>query len=561
VTKTIALAASVCLLSATARAQTAPPPVFVAQQGLAQGQNETVGVNQWLGIPYASPPILALRWAAPTPPSPFAGTYQATNFSSSCPQGVSQFGRPSTNEDCLYLNVYAPSSAALQTSATPVATPSNLPVMVWIHGGAFVTGEGADYDGAPLVKSGGVIVVTINYRLGYLGFLANAAFAANDAHGSSGNYGLQDQQAAIAWVRSNIASFGGNPKNITIFGESAGGASVEFQLTSPNLGPVRAAIIQSGAYSQSLPTLASAEAAGAATGANNLGCPSGTTQAACLLALPAATIVNAVGPANLSVSPNVDGTTLPQEPVQALAAGNFQHVPVINGSNHDEYRLFVGLNELLGAGPVTPATFTSMVTNAFPAQASTILSTYSLGNYSGPAFPCNAASGIATACQANYAYSAVVTDYTFACGAHLLNAIMSPYTPIYSYELNDPNAPDEFLPFVPDLPNLGDSHAAEIPYLWPNIADPLLNLGPVTFSTRQLTLAATMRSFWTGLARYGRPLAPKSGLWQAYKTQAQVLSLTPPAPVPESNFVAAHNCLLWKPVLLQAAGLPASTPY
>ena len=527
----------------------AQAPVADTFDGPVQGS--TVGtVSEWLGIPYAAPPVGNLRWHAPAPPAHFATSpFQATQFSSSCPQGVSQFGRPSTNEDCLYLNVYTP-------AGTPAA--ANLPVMVWIHGGAFVTGEGADYDPSALVNQGHVIVVTINYRLGLLGFLAHPALAATDAHGSTGNYGLQDQQAALGWVKLNVTGFGGNPANITIFGESAGGASVEFQLTAPATPIVHAAIIESGAYSQALPTLAGAEATGIAMATNALGC-GGTDAAAytCLHAKSAADIVGAIGPATLNVAPNVDGYTLLQQPIQAYASGQFQHVPVINGSNHDEYRLFTGLDILLGQPPYTAATYASAVRSGFGSLAQAVLAQYPVSNYEGPAYACSAGLD----CGPGYAFSALVTDYTFACGAHLLSSLMAQSTTVYSYELNDPHAPDLFLPPISALPNLGDSHASEIPYIFPAITDPLLGLGPVAFTAPQAQLASTMRAFWTSLSHYGRPLAPRATIWQPYNTQSQVLSLLPPAPVAETNFVAVHHCSFWKPVLLRQAGLPGSTPY
>ncbi len=544
--KPIHLAAlALCLAPLTARAQS---PVVNTQYGPVQGT--TVGsVDEWLGIPYAAPPVGRLRWYPPQPPAPFATTFQATQFGSPCPQGVSQFGRPSTNEDCLYLNIYKPAGA---TAA------SKLPVMVWIHGGAFVTGEGSDYDGSPLVNQGNVVVVTINYRLGLFGFLAHPALAAADPAGSSGNYGIQDQQAAIGWVTRNIAGFGGNAANVTIFGESAGGASVETQLTAPGLPKVHAAIIESGAYAQSLPTLASAESTGVATATNMLGCNgTGTAAYTCLHGQSAAYIVNAVGPATLNASPNVDGTTLPQQPLKAFAAGAFQHVPVINGSNHDEYRLFVGLDELLGEPVLTQATYMSMVDSAFGSFGPAVLAQYPASAYVGAAFPCTQG----YVCGPSYAYAALVTDYSFGCGAHLLNALLAQSTTVYSYELNDPHAPDLFLPPEPAIPNLGDSHASELPYVWPDLTDPLLGLGPVAFTRPQLQLASSMRAFWTSLAHYGRPLAPLATTWQPYNTQGLVLSLVPPAPALESNFVTAHHCAFWKPVLLGEAGLPGSTPY
>ncbi len=539
------LASIACVAPLAARAQA---PIAVTQYGTVQGT--TAGnVNQFFGIPYAAPPVGNLRWYPPQPPAPFVGTYQATQFSSSCPQGTSQFGRPSTNEDCLYLNVYTPAGA---TAA------SRLPVMVWIHGGAFITGEGSDYDGGPLVRQANVVVVTINYRLGLLGFLAHAALATYDPHGSSGNYGIQDQQAALGWVKRNIAGFGGNPASMTIFGESAGGGSVEIQMTAPATPALHAAIIQSGAYSQALPTLAAAEANGLSTATNALGCGgTGALTYLCLHAKSAADIVGAVSPLTLSVSANIDGTTLVEEPVQAFAHGHFQHVPLINGSNHDEYRLFVALDDFVGGGALTPTSYMNAIEAGFGSFAPAVLAKYPVSAYETPAYACTAGKD----CGANYAYAALVTDYTFACGAHLLSSLAAQYTPVYSYELNDAHAPDLFLPFDPNLADLGDSHAADIPYIWPNITDPLLGLGPVTFSLPQQYLASSMRAYWTSLARYGRPLAPRAGVWQPYNAQGLTLSMMSPAPALESNFVAAHNCAFWAPVLLGQAGLPSTTPY
>ncbi len=539
------LATLVCLAPVAALAQS---PVVPTQYGPVQG-TRVGAINEWLGIPYATPPVGPLRWYPPQPPAPFAGTYQATQFGSACPQGISQFGRPSTNEDCLYLNIYVPAGA---TAA------SNLPVMVWIHGGAFVDGEGADYDGSPLASQGNVIVVTINYRLGLLGFLAHPALAASDPKGSSGNYGLQDQQAAVAWVNRNIGAFGGNPTRITIFGESAGGASVETQLTTPGLPKVAAAIIESGDYMQALPTLSSAEATGVATATGSLDCGgTGAAAYACLHAKSATDIVNAISPADLNVSPNVDGTIVPRQPLQAYAAGLYQRVPVINGSNHDEYRLFVGLDELLGEPVTTAASYMNAVASAFGSLGPAVLAQYPVSNYEGPAFACTQGYD----CGPSYAYAALVTDYTFACGAHLLNSLLAQSTTVYSYELNDPHAPDLFLVPEPAIPNLGDSHASELPYLWPDLADPLLGLGPEVFTRPQAQLASSLRAYWTSLARYGRPLAPLATSWQPYNAQSLVLSLVPPAPALESNFVVAHHCAFWKPVLLGQAGLPGTTPY
>ncbi len=186
-----------------AQAQAAGPTVST-RAGLVQGI-ATAGAIDYLGIPYAQPPIGPLRWAAPRSAS-WSGVLQADTLPPPCPQNAGDFGVASTNENCLFLNIYAPVSGA-----------RNLPVMVWIHGGADETGTGGQYDGTALVQDG-VIVVTINYRLGYLGFLAHPALDAESPGHASGDYGLMDQQAALRWVRDNIAAFGGNPNRVTVFG-------------------------------------------------------------------------------------------------------------------------------------------------------------------------------------------------------------------------------------------------------------------------------------------------------------------------------------------------------
>ncbi len=173
------------------------------------------GVDEYLGIPYAAPPVGPLRWKPPAPlPGGWDGIRAATKFGPHCPQSKGVFGQPSTSEDCLYLNVFAPAGHRA----------AGMPVMVWIHGGALVAGESNDYDPSGLVADG-VIVVTINYRLGALGFLADSALASRSG-GPAGDYGLMDQQAALRWVQRNIGSFSGSRRNVTVFGESAGGQSV-----------------------------------------------------------------------------------------------------------------------------------------------------------------------------------------------------------------------------------------------------------------------------------------------------------------------------------------------
>ena len=513
-------------------------PIVTTVYGQLQGSTAN-GVNTFNGVPYAAPPVGPLRWVAPQLPAPWSGVRLATMFGSQCPQPLSQFGHQGSDEDCLYLNVQVPASA----------TPSSkLPVMVWIHGGAFITGEGWDYDATSLVQTGNVMVVTINYRLGLLGFMADTVLAAENRQGQTGNYGLLDQQAAIAWVKQNAAAFGGNPANVTIFGESAGGQSVADNLASATAPAIHAAIIESGDYAASLPTLEAAEV-DAQTRMGEIGCPAPTT-AACLRGLTVAQILSVVNPVTDVgvVSPVVDGLVLPQQPLHAFNSGRFQRVPVIDGSNHDEYRLFVILGEVLGAPPYTPATLASAVLESFGSSlGEQVLAHYPVSN-----FP-----------NSDYDYAALVTDSSFACGAHLVNSLLAQYVPVYSYELTDPNAPDLFLPFDPNMPNAGDAHASELPYLWPLLQSSLFGKGVAQFTPAQQNLALGMRQSWTSFARYGRPLNPHGGIWLRYSTASgDVYSLTSATGANTgTGFVANHQCDFWKPLLLQEAGLPNTVPY
>ena len=224
--------------------------------GAVRGKT-VAATDEFLGMPYAAPPVGPLRWQPPQPPKPWPGVRAATSFAPHCPQPSSSFGVASTSEDCLYLNVFTPAGA----QGAQGAQARNLPVMVWVHGGSLRTGASEEYNPTGLVGHG-VIVVTINYRLGALGFLADSALASRPG-GSSGNYGLMDQQAALRWVQRNIRGFGGNPGNVTLFGESAGGLSTLSQLVSPGArGLFQRAIVESGSYNPTQQSLTTAEAAG-----------------------------------------------------------------------------------------------------------------------------------------------------------------------------------------------------------------------------------------------------------------------------------------------------------
>lgn len=464
--------------------------------------------DDYLGIPYAAPPVGPQRWRPPQPPARWHGTRPATHFAAHCPQPTGVFGRPSTSEDCLYLNVFRP---ARQSSG-------DLPVMVWIHGGAYVGGESDDYNPAGLVANG-VIVVTINYRLGALGFLADPALASRPG-GPTGDYGLMDQQAALRWVRQNIRAFGGNPANVTIFGESAGGQSVLLQLISPTArGLFAKAIAESGGYAQYPSSLASAEAQGQAFAAK-AGCADQT--AACLRSLPVATILADQNQSGASA--DIDGLVLKEPLKQALSSGNFSHVPVIDGSNHDEWRLFVALATFEGH-PVTAANYLSTIESTLfvtPQVAAVIAQQYPLSAYQSPPL----------------AMSAVGTDGIFACPTLLLDQDMAPYTPTYAYEFNDENAPAGYP--SPGFPYAA-AHAAELQYLF-GLPSPVAG----TLSAGQQVLATAMRAEWTSFARSGVPSAPGATRWPRFTAADQQMeSLVPREPQPETSFATDHHCALW----------------
>jgi para-nitrobenzyl esterase len=395
--------------------------------------------------------------------------------------------------------------------------------MVWVHGGSLRTGESDDYNPAGLVRDG-VVVVTINYRLGALGFLADSALAGHPG-GPAGNYGLMDQQAALRWVQHNIRGFGGDPGDVTLFGESAGGLSTLAQLVSPGArGLFQRAIVESGTYQLTQQPLAAAESAGQAF-SDKAGCASTTapaSTAACLRRLPVSAILADEDPTGYT--PDVDGAVLTQPVKTALARGQFNRVPVIIGTNHDEYRLFVAGIQLLG-GRVTAANYQTMIASTLGVSAGiadAIAAQYPLSRYPSPPV----------------ALGAVGTDAIFACHALTAEQSLARHVPTYAYEFNDENAPELFLP--PAGFPYGAAHASELPYLFGQTAIP----HPAGFSAAQLQLAANMKRDWTNLAKTGIPAAG----WPKFTATSQrMLSLVPPAPQVETDFAAQHHCAFWAP--------------
>ena len=486
-------------------------PVVATAGGAVRGKAVAAG-DEFLGIPYAAPPVGALRWQPPRPAAPWHGIRAATGYAPHCPQPSSTFGQASTSEDCLYLNVFTPAKNKTQ----------NLPVMVWVHGGSLRTGESDDYNPAGLVGHG-VVVVTINYRLGALGFLADAALASRPG-APSGDYGLMDQQAALRWVQRNIRGFGGDPGDVTLFGESAGGLSVLSQLASPGArGLFQRAIVESGTYQLTQQPLAAAEVAGKAFAAK-AGCASTVPQrhAACLRGLPVSTVLANEDP--VGYTPDVDGAVLTQSIKTALARGQFNRVPVVIGTNHDEYRLFVAVFQFLGQR-VTAANYQSMIASTLgvsAAIAGKVAAQYPLSRYPSPPV----------------ALGAVGTDAIFACHALTADESLARYVPTYAYEFNDENAPELFLPPV-GFP-YGAAHASELPYLFSQTTISR----PIGLSAAQQQLAAAMKQDWTNMAKTEIPAAG----WPKFTgTSQQMLSLVPPTPQVETDFAAQHHCAFWAP--------------
>jgi para-nitrobenzyl esterase len=517
--------------------------LVTAPDGKYQGKLDTTStVRQFLGIRYALPVTANLRWKPPQPVTPSGATQDATQFGNHCPQTFTPFGNATQTEDCLFLNVYTGNGRhrfegddghQFDGDDRHHEDDDGRPVMVWIHGGALAVGESNDYDATKLVQRG-VVVVTINYRLGALGFLAHPALSGESPDHVSGNYGFQDQQAALKWVRRNIRAFGGNPEKVTVFGESAGGLSTFVNLVSPMArGLFHRVIVESGAYLLAPPTLAQAEAAGT-NFASAVQCTqtSPADVLACLRALTVSTILNV---ASFSPAPNIDGKLLTQSIASALTSGQFNRVPVMNGSNRDEWNLFVALNFDLTGHPVTAATYPAAIAATIGVPLTSPAVALVQAQYPGASFP-----------SYDEAVGAVGTDAIFACTARFADELVSEFVPTFAYEFNDRNAPQNFLPPV-TFP-YGAAHAAEIQYIFPfaNPSQVGLKLPQTPLNANQQLLSDKMVGYWTQFARSGQPNENGAPHWPQFTRGRQVMqSLIPPEPTTELNFATAHQCAFW----------------
>jgi para-nitrobenzyl esterase len=338
-----------------------------------------------------------------------------------------------------------------------------------------------------------------------------------------------DQQAALRWVQRNIRKFGGDRDNVTIFGESAGGLSVHAHLASPlSAGLFDRAIAQSGAYNPGEPSLGDSESRGLAL-AHNLGCGENQTRE-CLRSLSVEALLANQPELPGEIGPNVDGNVLPQGINSAFESGQFNRVPVIEGSTHDEFRLFAATNIEAVFGPLGPAFYPFAVplllsTLGIDADPQAVLAQYPLSRYEN---------------RVMLALSAIGTDMLFACPARRVAQALSEHVPTFAYEFNDPNAPQRFIP--PASFPLGAYHASEVQYLF-DLPNPLNVPG---LNSDQQQLADAMTGYWTQFARAGDPNGAGAPQWPPYTVASDLfMSLKPPVPVVEGGFAADHKCAFW----------------
>ena len=497
-------------------------PVIRTTEGPVRGTR--VGeVQEFLGIPYAAAPIAELRWAAPQRPLTHHAVRPADHFRDACPQ-VRRFDltEASDSEDCLYLNIAVPARAA--------ADGRPRPVLFWIHGGAYVGGGANLYRIDHLADRGDIIVVSVNYRLGALGFLSLPEMDSE----ASGAFGIADQEAALRWVQANIAHFGGDPKRVTIAGESAGAASVCALLAAPERrdGLYAQAIVQSLACGVPWKTTEVAAASVGASFIAQMECE-GAAPLACLRRAPLAKVLSvqtSMAAAGNSVwSPAVGSHVLPRDASVAVAEGRIK-VPVLYGGTTDEMRLYVGYEVLAIGHAYSETEYAKRLAATYGVHAATVEEQYPANQYSSP----SAALGTA------------LTDYSPGfplsnCGYLQFGQTLAQHTPVYQFEFADRQAPP-----VMDDPGieLGAVHSAELPYFFPGFSNHSQWEGPALAPGSQ-ALSDVMIDFWASFVRTGRPSAAKVPAWSRFANSRDVYRLEPGHLGP-FDAAAAHRCAFWQ---------------
>jgi para-nitrobenzyl esterase len=484
--------------------------VVVTDRGAVRGLRSASGGSwAYLGIPFAQPPTGALRWRPPEPPACWSGARDALAFPNKCPQldGQQAIG----DEGCLGLNVWAPDGAAPK------------PVLVFIHGGGNGIGSSSEgaagvnyYDGHLLAEKGGVVVVTVQYRLGVLGFLTHPALDA-EGGGASGNYGLLDQQAALAWVKRNAAAFGGDPARLLVFGESAGAVNTCMHLVAPgSAGLFSAALMQSGGcpatpLAQAEQDHATAPAlAGCGGAADVLACLRGVAPLELVAKVPAQVSVTGLDGSGLKFGPVTDGRVIPEAPMVALAAGRHNRVPFVVGANSDETSRSV---------PSIPdaMTYERIVRQQFGLVADLVLAEYP-------------ASAFATPLQA---YVQLTTDARFVCPARKVAraADAGQPEPVYRYFFT--HALDAGMARA-----FGAWHGLEILFVFAH-----LEVAGYVPSPAERALSDQMIGYWTRLAA-GDPNGASAPAWPVYDSALDshlVLDNT----ITAANGVRTDRCDFW----------------
>ena len=480
-------------------------------------------VMRFLGIPYAARPTGKLRFAAPEPVESWRGVREATSLKSPCAQGNN------ANEDCLYLNVTVPRMPG-----------QSKPVMVWLHGGGLSGGTGGTYGPERIVTEGDVIVVTVDFRVNVFGFFAYPHVP------GSGTFGLQDQQAALLWVRQTIGAFGGDPRNITLFGQSGGGVSTCAQLTSPGARNLFAqAIMQSGGCGTSWPLngtslgqpagsffepLDTMEGKGEKM-AEKLGCNAGEPKAvmACLRNLPAAAILTQAG-SFWSAAYQTD--ILPLRPADALARGQFARLPVLAGFTRDESRAVASGMQLTGH-PITDDNYAKLLMDAFGARTQAVMDRYPRSQYESAAL----------------AWSAIYTDRMFACPQLADIRSIAKRAPVFAYEFADPQGIG-LIPFLPGFPP-GASHTSELPLLFDMTDGPIdIATGKkIPLSNEKKPLARQMIQYWTRFARTGDPNGAPLPDWPRFHSrspESERVQVLAPAVISRAPAAIEHQCSFWE---------------
>jgi para-nitrobenzyl esterase len=464
------------------------------------------GACTFQGIPFAASPSGTLRWRPPQPPADWS-VPRPSKPASGCPQTANLFGDASTDEDCLYLNVWVPNPAP----------QGRVPVMVFIPGGGFNVGSASwgPYDAAKLAAATGTVVVTTNYRLGALGFLSLPALVAEDP--SAGNYGILDQIAAVQWVHDEIATFGGDASQVTLFGESAGGSSMLVHLASPrSKGLFQRAIVESAwvyhGERAALPR-GTADTEGQVFAAS-MGCPPGSTQLDCLRSVSVSAILDYKSSTGARWYPTIDGAVLPDDPLTLFATGAFNKVPTLIGTNRNEGTLFITMTV---PPPVDPITLTLFAESNFPGHGATIAAAYPASAFGG---------------SYETAGAELLGDGYFTCPARrVARAIAATGTPVFRYSF-------AYAPKGEPTASMGAFHGAELMFVFGH------GVPFVSLDNSELPLSQLMMGYWGSMATVGTPNTGSAFAWPAYDVAAEsqmVLAMTPST---ESAYKKAQ-CDFW----------------